>query len=239
MDAWDTVILGSVDELCDKIAGLPPDAVLGNAERVCGPNHFLVRQVEALYPYDHTPWRYPNSGGLLGSARTMTSLLNGLVYDTQDGNPLSQSENDQVRLHEYLIELAARNTPFPLRLDMECSIFQCMYEEQPQWDVSFDGGSPRIVNRLTRQRPVVVHGNGHTGRWFLSSLYSEMRLLEHLGLTMAELAHLKYEMPVAPGAAVTEEIKTKYCPWWYSPGLHKGATDGFASFRMIREMLMH
>merc|ERR1711862_697574 len=104
------------------------------------------------------------------------------------------------------------------------------------WDIVDAGPTPRIVNRLTKARPVVAHGNGHTGRWFLSALYSEMRLLDHFGLTMEDLAHLDHEMPVAPGTAVTEEVKAKYCPWWYTPGLHKGATDGFAGFRMIREM---
>merc|ERR1712100_168932 len=109
-----------------------------------------------------------------------------------------------------------------------------MYEEQPQWNVLRESKVPRIENALTKEQPVVLHGNGHTGRWFLSSLYNELNLLSHLGLSMQELAHLKHEMPVAPGSKVTEEIKSKYCPWWYMPGQHKGATDGFETFRMIR-----
>merc|ERR1712050_527375 len=86
---------------------------------------------------------------------------------------------------------------------------------------------PRIVNRLTGGCQLVAHGNGHTGRWFLSSLYSEMQLLDYLGLKSEEIAHLQHEMPVPPGTVVTDEIKAKYCPWWYMPGIHKGATDGF------------
>jgi len=241
MDAWDTVILGGVDEFLDKIAGLPSEAVLCGAERVCGPNHFLVAQIEALFPDGRTPWRYPNSGGLVGSAEAMIKLLHGLINDMDDGSVLDASDNDQVRLHDYLIARANSGSPVPFVLDLDCRIFQCMYEEQPQWDAVFDAGGeqpkPRMVNRLTGERPVVAHGNGHTGRWFLSALYCELRLLEYLGLTMDELAHLKHEMPVAPGTLVTEDIKAKYCPWWYEPGLHKGATDGFATFRMLRSML--
>mmetsp|Transcript_132923 Transcript_132923/g.413277 ORF Transcript_132923/g.413277 Transcript_132923/m.413277 type:complete len:305 (+) Transcript_132923:6-920(+) len=240
MDAWDTVILGSAEELLEKVRPLPAGAVLCNAERVCGPNHFLVGQMEELYPEDRTPWRYPNSGGIFGSAGDMLELLNGLLRETEDGAVLDASENDQVRLHDFLLARAARGQPFPLMLDVDCRVFQCMYEEQPQWEVVRDGSTspptPRVANRLTGQRPVVLHGNGHTGRWFLSALYSEMRLLDHLGITPAELEHLKHEMPVPPGTAVTEEIKAEYCPWWYMPGMHKGATDGFATFRMIREM---
>lgn len=240
MDAWDTVILGSAAELHMKMGRLPRDTVLCGAERVCGPNHFLVGQIEALYPDGRTPWRYPNSGGLVASAEAMLRLLQGLVHDTEDGATLEADDNDQVRLHDFLIARAARGAPFPLALDLDCSVFQCMYEEQPQWDVVRDDRAappaPRIANRLTGQLPVVAHGNGHTGRWFLSALYSDMRLLEHLGLTMEELAHLQHEMPVPPGTPVTEDIKAQYCPWWYMPGLHKGATDGFATFRMIRAM---
>lgn len=107
-------------------------------------------------------------------------------------------------------------------------------EEQPYWECV---SGPRLKNQLTGEMPVVAHGNGHTGRWFLSAMYSEMKLLQHLGLSMEELKHLQHEMPVPPGTEVTEEIKAEYCPWWYMPGMHKGATDGFATFRSIREML--
>jgi len=242
MDAWDTVILGSAEELLQKISWLPSDAVLGGAERVCGPNHFLVGQMEALFPDGRTPWRYPNSGGLVATADTMVGLLHGLIHDTQDGSILEESDNDQVRLHEYLLTKAAKGETVPFHLDLNCDVFQCMYEETPQWDVVSGSSSsstasvPRIMNRLTRAQPVVAHGNGHTGRWFLSALYSEMRLLDHLGLTMQEISHLPHEMPVPPGTVVTEEIKAEYCPWWYMPGMHKGATDGFETFYMIREM---
>eukprot|EP00927_Polykrikos_kofoidii_P085376 TRINITY_DN9279_c0_g1_i1.p1 TRINITY_DN9279_c0_g1~~TRINITY_DN9279_c0_g1_i1.p1 ORF type:complete len:386 (+),score=60.20 TRINITY_DN9279_c0_g1_i1:243-1400(+) len=256
MDAWDTVILGSAEELLDKIDDLPADAVFCGAERVCGPNHFLVRQMELLYPDGQTPWRYPNSGGLVARADAMADLLSCLVHDTVGGQAILADENDQVRLHDYLIARAAAGTRYPLRLDTRCRVFQCMYEEQPQWDALLpvdstagdgcgNGGGngvhskdlrPRIVNRVTGERPVVAHGNGHTGRWFLAGLYSELRLLDFLGLQMADLAHLSHEMPVAPGTRITQEVKEKYCPWWYVNGLHKGATDGFETFYQIQRM---
>lgn len=235
-DAWDTVILGSAQELLQKLEGLPEDAVLGGAEKVCGPNHFLVGDMEKLYPDGTTQWRYPNSGGLVGSARAMADLLHNLVYDTEDGAKLPAEENDQVHLHNYLLARAAAGSPYPFLLDTDCRVFQCMYEEQPLWDVVSDGVAPRLRNRLTNKQCVIAHGNGHTGRWFLSSFYSEAGLLDHLGLTMEELAHLKHEMPVAPGTLVTEEVKAEYCPWWYMPGMHKGATDGFEVFYMVRQM---
>lgn len=238
LDAWDTVILGSSEELLHKMSQLPSNSILCGAERVCGPNHFLVAQMEELYPDGHTPWRYPNSGGLVGPLQVMLELLHALVHDTESGTALPAEENDQVRLHDFLIARAGQGRAFPLLLDTDCRVFQCMYEEQPQWDSTLDATSaPRLRNRFTSEMPVVAHGNGHTGRWFLSAMYSEMKLLDHLGLRMDELQHLQHEMPVPPGTEVTEEIKAEYCPWWYMPGMHKGATDGFATFRSIRDML--
>jgi len=128
MDAWDTVILGTADELLEKTADLPHDSVLCGSERVCGPNHFLVAQIEALYPDGRTPWRYPNSGGLVASAEAMSSLFHGLVYDTFNGLALDADENDQVRLHDFLIGRASSGKPFPFQLDTNCKIFQCMYK---------------------------------------------------------------------------------------------------------------
>lgn len=240
LDAWDTVVLGAADELHGKVAALlPPDDgspwVLCGAESVCGPNHFLVGDMERLYPEAPFSWRYPNSGGLVGKAASVRALLRGLVHDTASGRPMDASENDQVRLHEFLIQRAAAGRPFPLVLDTRCEVFQCMYEERPLWRAEPGGG--RIVNERTLERPVVAHGNGHTGRWFLSELYSELALLRRLGLEDGRvLGRLPHEMPVPPGTAVTEEVKAEYCPWWYSPGLHSGATDGFSTFRKVRQM---
>jgi len=236
MDAWDTVILGDADELLHKTRELSPDAVLGNAETVCGPNHFLTGRIEQLYPDGSTTWRYPNSGGLLGSGQAMLALLEGLIYETSDGNPIDASENDQVRLHDFLLMRAEQNRPFPLRLDTQCQVFQCMFEETPQWEFVQGISSRRMLNKHTQTQPLIAHGNGDTGRWFLSALYHELQLLDKLGLTTQELAHLPHEMPVPPGTPVAEADKMSYEPWHFDPKFHSKVTDGFATFRMIRDL---
>merc|ERR1711981_894106 len=88
----------------------------------------------------------------------------------------------------------------------------------------------------TGTRPVIAHGNGHTGRWFFLSLINELRLLEHLGLQDEDLRQYKHEGPVPPGTPVTEAVLKEYAPWWYHKDIHSGATDGFANFRAIRDM---
>ncbi|CAK9025313.1 Uncharacterized protein R699 [Durusdinium trenchii] len=215
LDAWDTPTHHPNSPHLPRASSPSEGWLLCGAERVCGPNHFLVAQIEALFPDGHTPWRYPNSGGLVGPLEVMLELLHDLVHDTEraqlgqeNGLALPAEENDQVRLHDFLIARAAQGRAFPMRLDTDCEVFQCMYEEQPQWQVDLSGQKPRLRNQLTQSQPLVAHGNGHTGR----------KLLDHLGLSMAELQHLQHEMPVPPGTEVTEEIKAEYCPWWYMPG---------------------
>lgn len=241
VDAWDCVVLGSADELRRKLEGFPRDTVLCGSESVCGPNHFLTGRIEKLFPDGATPWRYPNSGGLCATAEVMAALLHGLVWDRPDGGKLPAAENDQVWLHEFLLQRASRRDPFPVILDTECHVFQCMYEEEPRWDYEYRRNgpawpAPRIVNRMTRARPVIAHGNGHTGRWFLSALIGELRLMQHLGLRDEELRHLKHEGPVPPGTPLTEELIQEYAPWWYQEGIHAGALDGFQTFRMVRDL---
>merc|ERR1712048_119005 len=58
---------------------------------------------------------------------------------------------------------------------------------------------PRLRNKLTHERPIVLHANGHTGRWFMSGLWREMCFLHHIGLTREELMHLPHDGPVPPG----------------------------------------
>merc|ERR1712151_568795 len=92
-------------------------------------------------------------------------------------------------------------------VDSKCGLFQCLYEREPQWDLE-DVGTimPRLRNKLTKERPVVLHGNGHTGRWFMSGLWRDMRFLERVELTPADLAHLPHDGPVPPGTIPSEEI---------------------------------
>merc|ERR1711957_802598 len=92
-----------------------------------------------------------------------------------------------------------------------CGIFQCLYEAEPQWDVvDLDTNLPRLRNSTTGEQPIVLHGNGHTGRWFLQKLWRELRFLERCCLTHEELAHLKYDGPVAPGLVPSAAVEQNW-----------------------------
>eukprot|EP00913_Durusdinium_trenchii_P033813 g31652.t1 len=200
-------------------------------ERICGPDFFKANRIDAVYPDPGTPWRYPNAGCMTGRAEPVLELIDELLAGAGDGETLPEDGDDQGRLHEHLLELGERgdrtasqeererrvrqertkkrNHPnmLPYFVDSTCRIFQCLYEAEAQWtleDARPGELLPRLRNRQTGEEPIVLHGNGHTGRWFMSNLWREMDFLRRVGLTTEELAHLPYDGPVAPGTVPDE-----------------------------------
>merc|ERR1719237_310919 len=105
-----------------------------------------------------------------------------------------------------------------------------MGEPECVWDYETTAslGAPRIRNRESGQRPLVAHGCGGHGRWFLADVYRELRLLEYLGIRGEELAGIKFAGLVAPGKRVTEEQWVDQPPWDFP----------FQLFQMIRSMTL-
>merc|ERR1712187_450292 len=87
---------------------------------------------------------------------------------------------------------------------------------------------PRIRNWTTDERPVVAHGCGGHGRWFLADVYRELRLLEYLGITETDLEAFDYAGLVAPGKQVKDEHWVNQPPWEYP----------FQLFAVIRSMTL-
>jgi len=221
LDAWDTVILGPAEELRAKL--VDRDTVVCAADRICAPEYRLAVRVEQMYPEIRTPWRYPNSGCIAGSARAVASLLHGLVQ-----GDFREDGDDQLRLQEFLLSRAEASRPFPLRLDDDCRFFQCLGEPTRGWDMepAGPGSPPRICNSATGQRPLVAHGCGGHGRWFLGDIYRDLRLLDYLGVTGRDLSGLPYAGLAPPGERVTWEHWVEQPPWDYP----------FQLFGLIRAM---
>lgn len=196
IDGWDTAIVGPAEEFREKIANPQFSAhpVWYAGERLIGPDFFKANRIDAIYPDPGTPWRYPNAGCMAGRADAVLQFLGDLL----EGFPLDG--NDQGRLHEHVLELGESGREIPAWVDSRCSIFQCLYEAEEQWDIEdVETMQPRLRNKMTGERPVVYHGNGHTGRWFMQKLWRDLRFLERIGLTQEDLAHLPHDGPVAPG----------------------------------------
>lgn len=117
LDAWDTVVLGDADELYEKLSVLQllgsGGGILCAADRLCAPEYRLAPEIEELYPHASTPWRYPNSGGLAGTADALARLLDilvggGTADDGQMKNGFCESCDDQLRLQNVLLTRAAQ-----------------------------------------------------------------------------------------------------------------------------------
>eukprot|EP00928_Gymnodinium_smaydae_P055883 TRINITY_DN39354_c0_g1_i1.p1 TRINITY_DN39354_c0_g1~~TRINITY_DN39354_c0_g1_i1.p1 ORF type:complete len:453 (+),score=68.17 TRINITY_DN39354_c0_g1_i1:131-1360(+) len=207
LDGWDTALIGPAEEFCEKMAGLTygsENVPWYAGERICGPDFFVANRLDAVLGDPGTPWRYPNAGAMAGRAAAVLHLMEALLEGqaTADGQPFPKDGNDQGRLHEHLLDLGERGEPLPYLVDSRCGLFQCLYEREPQWELYDPPGAvlPRLRNTLTGESPLVLHGNGHTGRWFMSGLWREMDFLRRVGLSPEDLAHLPFDGPVAPGS---------------------------------------
>lgn len=229
LDAWDTVILGGADELREKLEmyGVvgSADLVIGAGDRICAPDYKLAPRMESLYPYITTPWRYPNSGAFIGTAAAMKSFLHRLVW-TDDGAqflPFSADDDDQLRVQMFLLLCAQHGNSYPFEIDEHCRFFQCLGEQRCVWDYepervqsasSLSGSpEPRIRNQVTGERPVVVHGCGGNGRWYLAEIYRKLHLLEHLQISDDALQEFPYAGLVPPGEEIRDEHWVNLAPW--------------------------
>eukprot|EP00931_Biecheleriopsis_adriatica_P092118 TRINITY_DN65940_c0_g1_i1.p1 TRINITY_DN65940_c0_g1~~TRINITY_DN65940_c0_g1_i1.p1 ORF type:complete len:387 (+),score=42.29 TRINITY_DN65940_c0_g1_i1:55-1215(+) len=207
VDGWDCALVGPATEFREKMASTTyaQRPIWYGGERIIGPDFFLANRIDNIYPDPGTPWKYPNAGTMAGRAEDCLGFLRELLDRFPEGG------NDQEQLHLYLLELGESGQELPAWVDSRCGIFQCLYEAEPQWDVEdVDTSTPRLRNRLTGERPILLHGNGHTGRWFMSGLWREMRFLERIGLSHADLAHLPHDSPVAPGLVADEATKRNW-----------------------------
>lgn len=216
IDGWDCVLVGPASEFIEKLSMAPftdgPQPWYAG-ERICGPDFFKANRIDAVYPDPGTPWRYPNAGCMTGRAEPVLKLIEDLLDGAGDGDTFPEDGDDQGRLHEHLLELGENGQELPYFVDSECRIFQCLYEAEPQWHLESPSPTellPRLRNLQTGQRPIVLHGNGHTGRWFMCNLWREMDFLRRVGLTPSELAHLPHDGPVAPGTVPDEATEKNW-----------------------------
>jgi hypothetical protein len=144
-DAYDTVALGPVTELAEKLPYEWPETcdMLISVEKACFPHPQLTNKYPPS-PKD-THWRFVNGGGWITTTGYFCRLFEDKTYDTH--------QNDQLWLtHEYL------SHRHEILLDYNCEIFQSIAFEA---DDDFTYGE-RLVNNKTGSSPLFIHGNGRT-----------------------------------------------------------------------------
>eukprot|EP00933_Yihiella_yeosuensis_P060805 TRINITY_DN63609_c0_g1_i1.p1 TRINITY_DN63609_c0_g1~~TRINITY_DN63609_c0_g1_i1.p1 ORF type:complete len:462 (-),score=76.98 TRINITY_DN63609_c0_g1_i1:116-1501(-) len=233
LDAWDTVILGPAEELREKLGSMgildPGGSVLCAADRICAPEYKLAPKMERLYPDIRGPWKYPNSGCIAGTAGALRSFLHSLVHGPEGGGPFTEDGDDQLRMQNFVAGCEELGFRFPLVLDEDCCVVQNMGEPECGWDFELakEGSAPRIRNWTTGHRPLVAHGCGGHGRWFLADVYRELQLLDYLGVDSAkDLSSFDYAGLVAPGDKVLDEHWVNQPPWEFP----------FQAFEVIRSV---
>lgn len=149
-DAWDTFALGSMEEALSKIKD--KEIILFSAERACYPHG----EKAPLYPENKSPWKYLNGGGWFASSELFCKMV--------EAAPCEYSTVDQVYFTDRFLE-----GTHGIQLDYECSLFQTI-AFCPDTDFEYYN---RMLNSVTKKRPLLFHGNGHTPMQHLYDLLPE------------------------------------------------------------------
>lgn len=143
-DAWDTMALGSIYELLEKI---PADIqFFGSAEKACFPKPELAKQ----YPPCDTDWKYVNGGGWLAKISFFVRMYEEIP---------AFGVNDQLWLAERF--LYYQKIGEQVALDYDCKIFQT-YGFEHEGDFFYNREAHQLENLKTGEFPVFIHGNGRT-----------------------------------------------------------------------------
>lgn len=176
-DAWDIAFAASPTEVMTKYLELWPSMpIVFNAERNCFPC-----SPETKEGFDKiadaanvtTPWRYLNSGFMVGRPADILALLESMkIDDVKDDHQLPDgtwvNPNDQEHF-----QWAFLKQPVPMVLDYNTEL--CIAAHGSSLD-EFDFSGDRIVNKITGTTPLVAHFNGDAKNNLAPTF------LKHLGL---------------------------------------------------------
>lgn len=173
-DAYDTLFLGGANEIYERYATeCGANELLVSAEKNCFPDQGLTEH----YPKIYSPYRYVNSGGIIGPAESFLFALNE-IDRLNAGNSYLWS-NQYLWTKIYLANVA------PIRLDTKCVLFQTMcdmeeqtkdsramrnfivdiptenyiYTEQERFKREFTIENKKLTNNLFKTTPVHLHFN--------------------------------------------------------------------------------
>lgn len=118
------------------------NCVLFSAEKTCWPDSSLAYK----YPKNNSPYLYLNSGGFIGTAQNVYSLIRDAT--------ISNTDDDQLFFTNIYL-----NDKFKERitLDHNCYLFQTLNDSIT--DIAFHG--KHIIQNISfNTYPLVIHGNG-------------------------------------------------------------------------------
>jgi len=143
------------------------NCLLFSAEKECWPD----TSIEYKYPNNDSPYLYLNSGGFIGTAHNVYSLIRDATISNTDDDQLFFTN---IYLNDHLKER--------IILDHKCYLFQTLNESIP--DIEFH--SKHIIqNIIFNTYPLVIHGNGP--EQYKQIIYTMFYIIKH------NLYKVKYE----------------------------------------------
>lgn len=139
-DAFDTYCLLPPSEFPWQYSDF--HGVLVSGEKQCWPDVERAKHFKAS-----SPWRYPNSGQIYGTAVDLLALV--------DRYPVADTDDDQ----RWYTDRAIADEVY---VDVECNIFQSIAFEEPGDFDYYPNERFRLRNNRTGTFPLFAHGNGRT-----------------------------------------------------------------------------
>lgn len=173
-DAWDVVFAAHPDEIGQKYLQIwgRPETVF-NTERNCFPRGDLAPEFDEEAKIVTTPWKYLNSGFMVGTPENILKLLESMDLDSiPDDHQLPDrswfNPNDQEHF-----TLAFLKQPVPMALDYNAEL--CMTGHGTTVD-QLDFSQPRIKQTITGTYPMAFHFNGDAKNVLQPAVLAHMKL---------------------------------------------------------------
>lgn len=149
-DSYDVLYMSNIEEIVKKFKAFPDTRVLFSAEQYCWPDSNLAGQ----YPKLEVANPYLNSGGFIGYLPELYEIVNH--------HEVSDKEDDQLFYTKIYLDATLRDA-LKISLDHNSAIFQNLngaLSDVRLMTNDTTGAYPYIENVITKERPLIVHGNG-------------------------------------------------------------------------------
>lgn len=154
-DGYDVILLGAQEDIIKNFKALNASIVF-SAEAFCWPDESIANE----YPKTESPYKYLNSGGYIGYASKLYSLL--------DKHKIKNKDDDQLYFTNLFLSKDIQEK-YKIRLDHKATIFQSAYGATGELKLQESSdGFYNLVNEITNTTPLVLHGNGQS-KLFLNS----------------------------------------------------------------------
>lgn len=169
-DAWDIVFAEHPHGMIDFYEShFGPDKVVFNAERNCFPRGDLADR----FPDPGTPWRYLNSGFMVGTPENILKIIDSMGIDhipddhrQPDGSWYNPNDQEHYTL-------AYLEQPVPMVLDTQCHLCQSLSGCEPY---EFDFSTRPFKNLVTGSAPRVFHFNGSAKQVLMGIVLQNLNL---------------------------------------------------------------